>query len=126
MSDSATVTGGARRKTPAGMISRKSYTRKSGKKVKSVKVKSGPIKDRGLKGKGPKILPKPQKNALEGYSTKQPSKSRRDKLKRLVKKKGYSTIVRDLNLRANFNKRTAPDANKILREDMKFLKENRS
>jgi hypothetical protein len=75
-----------------------------------------------VNGGARKILPKPQKNALEGYSTHQPSKSRRSKLTKLVSKKGYATIIRDLNLRATLSKNKAPGASKKMKSDMKYLK----
>lgn len=69
-----------------------------------------------------KILPTPQKGALAGYSTHLPAPQRRSILDKLVKKKGYATVVHEINLVANYSKRTAPTAHKKMTYDMAYLK----
>lgn len=72
--------------------------------------------------KSRKILPRPTKGALEGYSTSQLASTRRAKLEKLVRKNGYASVIHDLNLVANYNKRTAPAAHKKMKADMAYLK----
>jgi hypothetical protein len=123
-------------KCPAGTILRKGYTRKSytrsdGTFVKGSKVPPKCVKDTGLKGKTPsskKVLPKPVKGNLGKYgyfNIKSTNASlRRQALTKGVKKEGYATIIRRVNLIANYNKNTDPKAHAIMKSDIKWIQNN--
>lgn len=77
---------------------------------------------RRSKKSGKILLPKPQKGALGTYTTKKSKKSRRKSLREDVEKLGYTTTMRDLNLRATLTKRMAPRSSKKMRKDMEYLR----
>ncbi len=113
-----------------GKIRRKGYTRKDG-----THVKSGCVKDTGKRGKTPaskKVLPKPKKGDLScrgrDWSHKQPASTRRSIIKCIVEKKLRGTAnscraaILDLNLLANFTKRTSPSTHRKARADMAWVR----
>jgi hypothetical protein len=81
------------------------------KSNRAIRTKSGKI-----------LLPKPQKGALGEYTIKKSKKSRRRSLREDVEKIGYTSTMRDLNLRATLTKRIAPRASKKMRKDMEYLR----
>ena len=68
-----------------------------------------------------KRLPTPTKGALGKYTTTMTDKTRHGELRRLEKKLGKTTLIRDLNLRANLNKGTR--AGQIMRRDMEYVRQ---
>nr|QBK88212.1 MAG: hypothetical protein LCMAC202_05740 [Marseillevirus LCMAC202] len=113
-------------KCPPGKIRRKAYTRKDGTYVKSTCVP-----DVGQPGKTParkKVLPVPVKGNLSKYGyfdvKNTTPKVRRAALLKAVKAAGYATIVRRVNLIANYNKLSKPEVHEIMRSDMDWMKEN--
>lgn len=68
------------------------------------------------------LLPHPVPGALGEYSTKSSERSRHIELNKAVKKHGYKSTILDLNLRATLNKNQAPDAAKVMRKDMDYLR----
>jgi len=113
---------GARR----GKILRKGYTRKGGKRVKQTYVK-----DTGKPGKTPKskrVLPpiKPGTLACEGDAWRHgdaPEKRMRV-LRCIIVSRHVPcvTVIRDLNVVANYSERTSPATHKAAREDMERLR----
>ena len=110
-------------KCPEGQIRRKAYTRKDGTFVKSTCVK-----DRGLPGKTPlkrRSLPIPVKGALGkyGYSNiaKTLARDRREALLKGVKDTDYATIIRRINLIANYNKNSNPQVFKRIKSDITWM-----
>lgn len=69
------------------------------------------------------LLPHPEKGSLGKYSTSGAERTRRVELNKSVRERGYKTTVLDLNLRATLNKNQAPDASKIMREDIDYLRQ---
>ncbi len=121
------------RTCPRGKIRRKGYTRKDG-----TRVKPGCVKDTGKPGKTPKskkVLPKPKKGDLScrgrDWNHKQKASTRRGILKCIVEKKLRGTIdpcraaILDLNLLANFTKRTSPSTHQKARSDMAWVRKQR-
>lgn len=113
-------------KCPVGTIRRKAYTRKDGTHVRSTCVL-----DRGLPGKTAakrKSLPTPTPGSLSKYGyfnlKSKLADVRRKALLRGVKDAGYATIVRRVNLIANYNKNSDPRLYKILRADIKWMQHN--
>ena len=111
---------------PRGKIRRVGYTRKDGTKVKSTCVR-----DTGLPGKTPasrKVLPKPVAGNLKkfGYGDVKNTSAavRHAALLKGVKAAGYATIIRRVNLVANYNKRTSPRVHRIMRSDKKWMQKN--
>lgn len=125
-------------KCPRGMIVRKggkvkSFTRASGIKVRSSRRRSActPSKGRFYPGRAPasaRILPKPVKGNLGKYGyanvKNKAAGKRHTALMKGVRDAGYATIVRRLNLIANFTKTSDPVANRIYRSDIKWLQTN--
>jgi hypothetical protein len=70
------------------------------------------------------LLPKPEKGSMGKYSTKQSDRTRHMELKSRAKKKGYSTVMKELNLRSTLNKSNAPEAAKIMKSDMEYLRDH--
>lgn len=116
-----------------GKIRRKGYTRKDG-----TRVKSGCVKDTGKRGKTPaskKVLPKPKKGDLScggrDWTHSQPAKTRRSIIRCIVvsRPRGNTDPCRgailDLNLLANFTKRTSPDTHRKARADMAWVRKQR-
>lgn len=83
-------------------------------------------KSRKSNKSGKVLLPHPQKGAMGKYSTKKSSRSRHATLRKDVEKLGYTSTMRDLNVRATMNKNQAPKASKTMREDMEYLRKNRT
>ncbi len=119
------------RTCPRGKVRRQGYTRKDG-----TRVKSGCVKDTGKPGKTPKskrVLPKPKKGDLScrgrDWSHKQKASTRRGIIKCIVEKKLRGTAdscraaIADLNLLANYTKRTSPSTYRKARADMAWVHE---
>ncbi len=113
-------------KCPPGKIRRKAYTRKDG-----VHVKSTCVPDKGKPGKTPasrKVLPVPVKGNLTKYGyfkvKNTTAKVRRAALLKGVKDAGYATIIRRVNLVANYNKRSDPKVHQIMRNDIAWMQKN--
>ncbi len=110
-------------KCSRGKIRRKAYTRKDGTYVKSTCVP-----DKGKPGKTParkKVLPVPVKGNLTKFGyfdvKNTTAKVRRAALLKAVKAAGYATIVRRVNLVANYNKLSDPKVHRIMRSDMAWM-----
>ena len=110
---------------PPGKIPRSAYLRKDGTYVRSTC-----IPDKGLPGKTPlkrRVLPKPVAGNLSKYGyfdvKHTPASIRREALLRGVRDAGYATIMRRVNLVANFNKNNPP-LHKIFRSDMAWMQKN--
>ena len=113
-------------KCPKGKILRSAYTRADG-----IHVKSTCIRDTGKPGKtsaAAKVLPKPTPGALTKYgyhNVKHTLASvRRAALTKGVKDAGYATIIRRVNLIANYNKLSDPRVHKIMRSDIAWMQKN--
>ena len=113
-------------KCPPGKIRRKAYTRRDG-----TYVKSACVPDKGKPGKTParkKVLPKPTAGNLSkyGYSNVKNTKAavRRAALLKGVKDAGYATIIRRVNLIANYNKLSDPTVHRIMRSDIAWMQKN--
>jgi hypothetical protein len=118
MSEELIELGRAKRCEP-GEIRRRGYTTRHG-----VRVPSTCVKDVGKKGKTPpseKVLPKPKAGKLQGWSHDLPATERHRILRRVAKKHGCKDAILDLNLLANYTKRTDPTTHKKARADMKWL-----
>lgn len=106
-------------KCPSGMIRRRSYVTSAGKKIKAICYPSG----RRI-AKVPVVLPTPRPDkglARFGYKSTDPAPRRRAALARGVKKVGYSTIIRRLNLIRNLTHRTNPVFSRKLSYDIKWM-----
>ena len=121
------------RRCPRGKIWRKGYTRKDG-----TKVKGDCVKDTGKPGKTPpseKVLPKPKKGNLSCRGEdweKTDSKAERHRIikclvteKNRGKKDPCRTTILDLNLLANFTKRTSPGTHRKARADMAWARKQK-
>ena len=62
-----------------------------------------------------------KKGALSGYRINDPVKQKQQALDRLVKKDGYSTIVKRLNILAIYNKNRYPQYASKVRRDISYL-----
>lgn len=113
-------------KCPPGKIRRRAYVRQDGTRVASTCVP-----DKGLPGKTPakrKVLPKPTAGNLSKYGYDDvkhtPAAQRRAALTKGVKDAGYATIIRRVNLIANYNKRSDPRTHQIMRSDIAWMQKN--
>ncbi len=136
--------GRRKKKCGPGEVRRKGYTIKKGK-AKGTYVEPGCVVDQGEPGKTPKskqVLPEPTKGALscmmpangkkkrKDWAKDDPAKKRRAILKCVVTKKlprkgdtePCRTGINDLNLLANYTKRTSPDTHRKARADMAWLR----
>jgi len=111
-------------KCPNGKILRKGYTRKDG-----TYVSPSCVKDMGKPGKtkpSQKVLPRPTSGGLSQYGYEdirhKTARQRHQSLTKAVQKDGYATIVRRLNLLANYNKNTTPSLHEIMRRDLAWMK----
>lgn len=112
-----------RKTCPAGKIRRKGYTTRRG-----VRVPSTCVEDVGKKGKTPKakrVLPRPKAGKLEGWKEDLPAAERHKALRKVAKKHGCKDAVLDLNLLANFTKRTSPKTHRKARADMAWLRKQK-
>ena len=119
---------GSPKSCPSGKILkagyyRKAYTRADGTRVKAIRVPPTCIKDVGLKGKGPKILPTPKEGLLKkhGYSLSASTNDRRKALRKAMRSDGGLSVLRHLNLRRNFIKRSQPANYKKMSDDLKYV-----
>ena len=102
-----------------------SYTKKSGIKVN---VKSSCIPEQGIKGAGYnrsrklKVIPLLHKGSLEGYSTKKPIKARHSSLKRSLRKHGFSSTIKKLNVLNVYNKYKNPKLSHLVQKDMNYVR----
>jgi len=113
-----------------GMIRRVAYTRKL-KNGRVIKVKAALIKNVGLPGKGykgpggPGIGPLREGELSQfGYSNvlKKADRTRRIALKKAVKKYGSLPVRRKLQAVATYTKRTSPNASKVFKADIAWIK----
>lgn len=111
---------------PQGKIRRRAYTRKDGTYIKSTCVI-----DKGKPGKTPKnkrVLPKPTPGSLGKYGYHDvkhtPAEIRRKALTKAVKDAGYATIIRRVNLIANYSKTSDPQLYKRMRSDIAWMQKN--
>ncbi len=106
-----------------GKIWRKGYTaKKDGRKVH---VPGTCVIDQGAPGKTPaakRVLPAPTPGALMFWSHRKPQAERHEILKNLLKRKPCVTVIRDLNLLANFTKATSPATHSTARADMDWIR----
>jgi hypothetical protein len=105
-----------------GKIRRRSYTRRDG-----VYVRSACVKDMGLPGKTPaakRVLPKltPGRLSRYGYVSTKSATHRRAALRKAVNAEGYATIIRRLVAVSNYNSRSAPEAHRVMRSDIEWMK----
>lgn len=112
-----------KKKCPSGKIWRKGYTaRRRGRKVS---VPGACVIDQGAPGKTPaakRMLPTPTPGAIAPWSHVQSDEKRRSILLHLLDKKPCATVIRDLNLLANFTKATSPATYAKAREDMAWVR----
>ena len=118
--------GPARSNCKYGFIRRRGYmASRSGKKIK---VKSFCIKEQGKSGAGRnrsrklKVIPILHKGSLEGYSTKSPLKTRHSALKRSLRKHGFSSTIKKLNVLNVYNKYKNPKVSKTAVKDMNYVR----
>lgn len=110
-----------RKKCPPGKIRRKGYTTRKGVHVPSVCVT-----DVGKRGKTPpskRVLPPPKAGKLKGWKAELPATERHKALRRANEKYGCRDVILDLNLLANYTKRTSPETHRKARADMDWLRE---
>jgi hypothetical protein len=111
-----------------GFIRRKSltYRKKSGTVVRT---KSTCILERGKRGSGRgsprkmKVLSELKKGSLTslGYGIREGVNSRRAALKIALKKYGYSSLIKKLNVLVVYNKNAHPDIAKVAHGDMMYV-----
>lgn len=113
-------------KCPKGKIKVKRFSRSRKNSSNKSFVKPYCRKDVGKPGKTPpnkKTLPKPGTDislVKMGYSAYDPKSKRQNVLRRASKKYGYLTVLRHLNLRANYQQWNKKVYNNM-REDVKYL-----
>lgn len=78
--------------------------------------------DQGAPGRGKKILPTPDPGHLYGWKHTMSAARRHLILVKAVRKDGYATIIRRLNLLRNFTHRTSPSTARAAGADMAWLK----
>ncbi len=120
--------GPTRGSCPYGFIRRKSltYKKKSGTVVRS---SATCIREKGKKGAGRgsprkiKVLPKLKKGSLTslGYGIREGVNSRHAALKTALKKYGYSSLIKKLNVLVVYNKTSHPDIAKIAHNDRMYV-----
>lgn len=69
-----------------------------------------------------KVIPVLHKGSLEGYSTKSPLKTRHSALKRTLRKHGFSSTIKKLNVLNVYNKNKNPKVLKIVLKDMNYVR----
>jgi hypothetical protein len=69
-----------------------------------------------------KVIPVLYKGSMEGYSTKSPLKTRRSALKRTLRKHGFSSTIKKLNVLNVYNKNRNPIVSKIALKDMNYVR----
>lgn len=100
-------------------------TFKRGSKLVERKVYTYERKDVGLPGKGPKmILVEKGKLSKYGYSIKKSEGTRREALKRAIKRYGALSVFRKLQAMVIVRKRTQPKAREIFEADRDWVREN--
>ena len=70
-----------------------------------------------------KLRLKLKKGSLGNYKVKSPAKSRHSSLKKAVKKSGYSTTIKRLNVLAIYNKNQHPEIAKTVKQDIKYVQD---
>lgn len=111
-----------------GFIRRKSYSYKKKSGIK-VSVKAACIFEQGKKGSGRgsprkiKVLPKLKKGSLTslGYGIHESSTARHGALKKALKKYGYSSLIKKLNVLVVYNKNAHPDIAQTAHSDMMYV-----
>ena len=107
----------------------KGYTKEDGTKVSGYYRKSTCVPDKGAPGKTPKskqVLPTPKKGLLAQYGYEDvvhtKASSRHRSLKKAVGQESYATVVRQLNVVANYTKVSNPSFHALVKRDMRWLK----
>ena len=110
-------------KCPIGMTLRKAYTRSNGTRVAATCVSGSKVPA------SKRVLPKPVKGRLGVYGYHDIKNlsvaARHAALLKGVKTEGYSTIVKRVNLIANFNTTRDPQTHKLMRSDIEWMKAHR-
>lgn len=70
-------------------------------------------------------LPRPTRGALKPYSTSQGDATRHRILEKKIDELGYTSVIRDLNLRSTMNKGTAPAVSRKMKKDMEWMRRQR-
>jgi len=125
---SSYVKGPTRGRCAFGFIRRKSYSykKKSGTRVS---VKGFCMLEKGKRGSGRgaarklKVLPKLKKGSLTslGYGIRESSATRHAALKKALKKYGYSSLIKKLNVLVVYNKNAHPDIAQTAHSDMMYV-----
>lgn len=106
------MSGGAMRKQKKSSMKRKSVR----------KTRRSRPKDGRRTGSGSKVrIPITHRGALEGYHVNDLVKDKRKMLDWYVKKDGYSTIIKRLNVLAIYNKNRDPKMSKKVKNDISYL-----
>lgn len=71
-------------------------------------------------------VPKPKKGQLPSYRLRDLAHDRRKALEKVMRRDGYSTVIKELNVLAILNKNTQPINHKKVRNDMAYLKTHRA
>lgn len=98
---------------------RRAYTRADGTRVKATIVKSHRRADLGLPGKGPKTLP-PIQHPIPGYRASDSAAARQKTLDRVPPVKKLK-VARQLQLLANYTRRSQPANAKKYKSDADYL-----
>jgi hypothetical protein len=95
-------------------------------KGSSVLVKASCIKDRGLPGKGPRLIGPLKKGELTryGYNAHLSSEERQKALKKAISVYGALGVFHKLDAITKLTKRTAPDAHKIFKTDLDWVRKH--
>jgi hypothetical protein len=119
----SSMKGPTRGKCTFGFIRRRSYSYKK-KSGKNVFEKGKPGSGRGSSRKI-KILPKLKKGSLTslGYGIREKTAIRHAALKKALKKYGYSSLIKKLNILVVYNKNAHPDISSIAHSDMMFVEQ---
>ena len=131
---------------PPGQILRAPYKRKYSNTVKksgfnvrrgnktfrvyprasSVLIKASCIEDKGLPGKGPDLFGQVKKGELTryGYNAHINSEERHKALQKAIAVYGSLSVYHKLDAITKLTKRTAPDAHKIFKIDLQWVKKH--
>ena len=105
------MSGGAMRKRKSSM------KRKSIRRSRRSRSKNG----RRTGSRSKVRIPVTRQGALEGYYVHDPVKTKRKMLDWYVKKDGYSTVIKRLNVLAIYNKNRNPKLSKKVQNDISYL-----
>lgn len=97
----------------------KSLKKSAKKSLKKTERKS---QRKSQKKSNKKYLPTPTKGALGLYHTSDSITKRRKELLNIVNEIGNTSVIRDLNLRANLLKKSNKTSHDIMREDIEYIR----